>query len=120
MGRSPRGPPSIENIDAWPADTIIATATDDIDPRGKSILFNDSEQIHPAPCSSQAEAVVLAGAVAVKADPGKIICLDEPPAIDSEQLDFSEISLSLPAVLPWDTEHGALCALYDSIDLPFE
>ena len=35
-------------------------------------------------------------------------------------LDFSEISLSLPAVLPWDTEHGALCALYDSIDLPFE
>jgi hypothetical protein len=64
--------------------------------------------------------VVLAGAVAIKAYPGKIICLDEPPAIDSEQLDFSEISLSLPAVLPWDTEHGALCALYDSIDLPFE
>ena len=120
VGRSPRGPPSIANIAAWPADTIIATATEDVDPRGKAILFNDSEQLHPAPGSSQAGAVVLAGAVAITADPGKILCLDEPPAVDEEQLDFNEISLSLPVDLPWASEQGALCALYDSIDLPFE
>ena len=119
VGRSPRGPPSISNIDIWPADATIATVTEDIDPRGQSVLFDDAEQIHPIPCPSPGESMVLAGAVSVEADPG-IICLDEPPAVDEEQLDFNEISLSLPAALPWDSEQGALCALYDSIDLPFE
>jgi hypothetical protein len=119
VGRSPLGPPSISNIDIWPADTVIATITDDVDPRGQSVLFDNAEQIHPIPCPSPVESMVLAGAVSVKADPG-VLCLDEPPAIDEEHLDFDEILFSLPAVLPWDTEQGALCALYDSIDLPFE
>ena len=62
----------------------------------------------------------LAGDVAIKTDTGSIICLDHSPPIDADHLDVSEISLPLPADLPWDSEHGALCALYDSIDLPFE